>query len=70
MNNQVPYYGNLNNNFNPQHNMNDMIFERLNNRINRLERQVRMLENRLNMLEGGPTFLKNNTDNDDNMYML
>ena len=70
MNNQMPYYGNPNNNYNPGHNMNDMMFDRLNNRINRLERQVRMLENRLNMLEGGPTFLKNNTDNDDNMYML
>ena len=30
-----------------------------------------MLENRLNRLEGGnPTFLKNNPDDNDNMYML
>ena len=43
----------------------------LNNKITRLERQVRVLENRLNKLESGkPTFLKNNLDDNDNMYML
>lgn len=78
MNNQMPYYGGINpgnnnmNGYNQGHNMNEISFERLINRINRLERQVRMIENRLNMMEGGnPTFLKNNLDNnDDNMYML
>lgn len=54
-----------------QGNFNEMMFERLNNKITRLERQVRVLENRLNKLESGkPTFLKNNLDDNDNMYML
>ena len=78
MNNQIPYFGGMNpnsnnmNGFNQGLHMNDMMFERINNRLGRLERQVRMIENRLNMMEGGnPTFLKNNLDNnDDNMYML
>ncbi len=79
MNNQMPYYGdfnpNLNMNQNPGYgnNYNEVMFERLNNRLNRLERQVRMLENKVNRLEGGnPTFLKSNSQNDDNdnMYML
>lgn len=75
----MPYYGdfnpNLNMNQNPGYgnNYNEVMFERLNNRLNRLERQVRMLENKVNRLEGGnPTFLKSNSQNDDNdnMYML
>lgn len=81
MNNQMPYLGgmnpsgmnpgNMNQNYMPnQNNYNDMMFERINNRLNRLERQVRMIENRLNMMGGNPTFLKNNQDTDDNMYML
>lgn len=83
MNNQLPFYGNQNQDintgigFNQHANMSnnffDMIFERFNNRINRLERQIKMLENRINRLEGGnPTFLKNETkyDDNDNMYML
>ena len=80
MNNQMPYFNDMNPNqgmnqgYNLQHgNYNEMMFDRINNRINRLERQVRMLENRLNMMQGGnPTFLKNDNkfDNDDNMYML
>ncbi len=76
MNNQMPYFGNINpnQNMNPNFNMNNYnenIYERLNNKINRIERQIKMLENRLNRLEGGnPTFLKNNPDDNDNMYML
>ena len=81
MNNQMPYYGNnqgqdMNTmHFNPNMNNNifDMIFERLNNRINRLERQVKILENRVNRLENlNPTFLKNDNkyNDNDNMYML
>lgn len=76
MNNQMPYFGNMNpnQNFNPNYNMNnfhDMMFERLNNKITRLERQVKILENKVNRLEGGgPTFLKNNPEDNDNMYML
>ena len=46
-------------------------FERMNNRINRLERQVRILENRVNRLSSNnPTYLKNDYDDNDNMYML
>ena len=42
--------------------------ERLNNRILRLEKQVKILENRLNRLTNYP---KNDyDDNDNNMYML
>ena len=77
MNNQMPYLGgmnpgvNMNQNFPGEHgNFNEMMFERINNRVSRLERRVRMIENRLNMMGGNPTFLKNNQDNDDSMYML
>jgi len=78
MNNQMPYFNgmnpnqDMNQNFGQnQGNFHELMFDRLNNRINRLERRVRMIENRLNMMEGGnPTFLKNNLDSDDNMYML
>lgn len=72
MNNQMPFYGNFPNNQNPN-NYNELMFERLTNHLNRLERQIKMLENRVNRLEGGnPTFLKNNYSDDDNnnMYML
>ena len=45
--------------------------ERMNNRINRLEKQVRILENRVNRLSNNnPIFLKNEYDDNDNMYML
>lgn len=76
MNNQMPYLGgmnpngNMNQNFPGENNFQDMMFERINNRVSRLERRVRMIENRLNMMGGNPTFLKNNQDNDDSMYML
>lgn len=77
MNNQMPYFNDMNPNQGMNQgyhgNYNEMMFDRINNRINRIERQVRMLENRLNMMQGGnPTFLKNDSkfDNDDNMYML
>ena len=77
MNSQMPYFPGMNQNPNSNlnqgnmNNYNDMTFDRINNRINRLERQIRMIENRLNRLEGGnPTFLKNNSDDNDNMYML
>lgn len=73
MNNQIPYLGfnpNLNENllYNNQ-NYNDLAYEKLNNKIIKLERRVKMIENKLNMINN-PTFLKNNQDNDDNMYML
>ena len=43
--------------------------ERINNRITRLERQVKILENRLNRLTNN--YPKNDyDDNDNNMYML
>lgn len=73
----MPYFNDMNPNQGMNQgyhgNYNEMMFDRINNRINRIERQVRMLENRLNMMQGGnPTFLKNDSkfDNDDNMYML
>ena len=46
-------------------------FERLNNRINRLEKQVRILDNKVNNLSNiNPQFIKNNYDDNDNMYIL
>lgn len=73
----MPFYGNYpGQNPNPGNfgnNYNEMMFDRLNNRLNRLERQIRILENKVNRLESGnPTFLKNNSgfDDNDNMYML
>lgn len=75
-NQQLPMYQGMDQNYGFDPNMqgmnnNNLMFERLNRRINRLERQIRMIENRLNRLEGGnPTFLKNNLDDSDNMYML
>ncbi len=44
--------------------------ERINNRINRLEKQVRILENRINRMNNNPTFIKNDFDDNNNMYML
>ena len=75
MNGQMPFLGNFGENQNSLnlYNYNEMMFERFNNRLNRLERQVKMLENKINRLENNnPTFLKNNYNNDDNdnMYML
>ena len=74
--NGVPYMD-MNMSMNPngfQGNYNQNYYnslERMNNRINRLERQVRILENRLNRLSNNnPTFLKNDYDDNDNMYML
>ncbi len=79
MNNQMPY---IDNNFggNPnsfsgsfQGNFNNqpITLERINNRINRLERQVRILENRINRLtSNNPQFLNNEFDDNNNMYML
>lgn len=77
MNNQMPYLGmNPNENIiemfpHNQGNLNEMMFERLNNRIIRLERRVKMIENKINMINGNPnpTFLKNNQE-DDSMYMI
>ena len=79
MNNQMPYMdnnfggspnsfsGSFQGNFNSQ----ALTLERMNNRINRLERQVRILENRVNRLaSNNPQFLNNFDDDNNNMYML
>ena len=79
MNNQMPYIDNLymgtNPNFNPNNNQNqNNIFrtvDRLNNRVNRLERQIRILENRVNRLASNDIqFLNSEFDDNNNMYML
>ena len=45
--------------------------ERLTNKINRLEKQVRILENRVNNLSNNTSqFIKNEYDDNDNMYIL
>lgn len=82
MNNQMPYMdnnfggnpnsfsGSFQGNFSNQTPIN-MTLERINNRINRLERQVKILENRVNRLaSSNPQFLNNDFDDNNNMYML
>lgn len=79
MNNQIPYMdngfggnpnsfsGSFQGNFNNQ----SLTIDRMNNRINRLERQVRILENRVNRLaSNNPQFLNSEFDDNSNMYML
>lgn len=73
MNNQMPYFPNDNqgNGFLNGNNYFNIMFERLNNRLNRLEREIKIIENRLNRLENiKPTFLNNDNNQDDNMYIL
>lgn len=56
---------------NPNQNFLWITVERMNNRLNRLERQVRILENRVNRLSSNnPQFLNNEFDDNNNMYML
>ena len=71
MNNQIPYMDNLymKTDFN-QNNL-FLTIDRLQNRINRLERQVKILENRINRLTTtNPKFLNNEFDDDNNMYVI
>lgn len=63
--NNMPYF---NQNYMP--NEIDLMFEKLNNRINRLERQLKILENRLNRLENVNVKKLNTFEEDNNMYML
>ena len=68
MNNQVPYMGMPN--FNLPNNNLEMQIEKINNRLTRLEKQVRILDNKVNNMNNTyPNFFKNNDDNN-NMYML
>ena len=61
----MPYF---NQNYMP--NETDFIFEKFNNKLNRLERQIKILENRLNKLENVNVKKLNNFEEDNNMYML
>ena len=82
MNNQMPYIDNLymgsnpnfNPNYNPNFNQNNNIYkniDRLNNRISKIERQVKILENRFNrFISSDVQFLNNEFDDNNNMYML
>ena len=80
MNNQMPYmdpntFGGNNSNFSGGNFGNQnflwVTIERMNNRINRLERQMRILENRVNRLSSNnPQFLNTELDDNNNMYML
>ena len=63
--NNMPYF---NQNYMP--NETDFIFEKFNNKLNRLERQIKILENRLNKLENVNVKKLNNFEEDNNMYML
>ena len=56
--------------YNMPNNPNEMILERINNRLNRLERQIKIIENRLNRLENVNIMPLNNNQDDSNMYML
>ena len=66
MNNQIPY-----DNYYMGMNIPNNIFniEKMNNRITRLERQIKILENRLNNLTNN-NYHHNDYDDNDNMYML
>ena len=66
MNNQMPY-DNYYMGMNIPNNMPN--FERINNRITRLEKQIKILENRLNRLTNN-NYQHNDYDDNDNMYML
>ena len=67
MNNQIPYMDNYYMGMNIPNNIPS--FERLNNRVTRLEKQVRILENKLNRLTNN-NYQHNDYDDNDNMYML
>ena len=72
--NGMPYMDmNINSGFDNYNNTNNIFnnLERMNNKINRLERQIKILENRVNRLaNSNPIFLKNDYDDNNNMYML
>ena len=66
--NGMPY---MDMNIYPNNNINIFqTIERLNNKINRLEKQVRILDNKINNLNNNPQFIKNDFDDNDNMYIL
>lgn len=66
MNNQMPFYQGQQ----PNININDILYERLNNRIDRIERHIRIIENRLNRLENNNLNLLKNYQDDNGMYMI
>lgn len=65
--NNIPYF---NQNSYIPNNPFEIEIERLNNRINRLERQVKILENKLNKLEVIEAKPLNIQEDNSNMYML
>ena len=65
--NNMPYFNQ--NNYMPNNPI-EIEFERLNNRTNRLERQVKILENKLNKLEVIEAKPLNIQEDNSNMYML
>ena len=71
MNNQIPYVDNYYFGPNPNYNQNiNYQIERLNNRLNRLERQVKILENRVNRIVNNQGYSNTYDDDNNNMYML
>ena len=66
MNNQMPY-DNYYMGMNIPNNIPNL--ERLNNRVTRLEKEIKILENRLNRLTSN-SYKNDYDDNDNNMYML
>ena len=69
MNNQMP---NINPNLinMPNQNFLVMTIERINNRLSRLEKEIRILENKINKLSTNQTFFNNEYEDNNNMYML
>ncbi len=72
MNNQIPYFMNPQDNFNNPNNYNNgfnIELDKIMNKLNRLEKNVRILENRIIKLE---TNKNNNLFNDDltDMYIV
>lgn len=62
MNNQMPFFMPFNNNLPNNHQNKSIDLERIINKLNRLEKNIRILENRINKLEN------NKFDNNDNYY--
>ena len=68
INNQIPYLGNNQNPINNPNQISHIEYEKLINKITRLEKNIRILENRINKLEEN----NNNLQYDDptDMYII
>jgi len=73
MNNQMPFFGPFNNPYNNQINeKTNFDIEKIINKLNRLEKNIRILENRITKLEGATKNNEKNYYQDDptDMYII